>query len=204
MWVASQREWIYANHCVIKNKCAEDKNLKNNSIKLLHSSWFSNTGCFFYSGKFSWDVLGLYLGKTLSNQLHWARFHTSVPSHFWVSCMAPRLAGQHIRNKMHPWYVTLQFCCFSSKIISCTVFCSDRRCCKFHLTGLCTKGSVDDSPPRCHHTATTLPELKSIFNWLDYCRTMAPLLCFAERLLLSISVGILHVENFKCSKSKQT
>ena len=63
VWVVSQREWIYANYCVIKNKCTEDKIFKNNFIRQLNSSWFSNTlASSLYSGKFSWDILGLYFG----------------------------------------------------------------------------------------------------------------------------------------------
>lgn len=47
-------------------------------------------------------------------------------------------------------------------------------------------------------------ELRSSFNWLDYCRTMTPLLCSAEGLLPSGSVGILQEGNVTCSKRKPT
>lgn len=182
----------------------EDKIFKNNFSGQLNSSWCSNTiACFLCSAKFFWDVLGLCFGYTLSNQLYQARFHPSVRSHSRGSCEAPRLAGQHFRDKMESWYVTLQFCFFSSKDHQphCFLLPEDplnityRACAP--MAAWTTAAPPSILPPCCW-------ELRSMFNWLDYCRTMAPLLCFAEEPLPSSSVGVPQAGNFTCSKRKKT
>lgn len=94
--------------------------------------------------------------------------------------MAPRLAGQLVRNKGQLCYVTLQFCFLSSKDHQPHAFWDDRISFKYQLASLCISGGKTTP----HHMAGRHAAGNGThFNWLDYCKTMAPLLCLAEGLL---------------------
>lgn len=125
----------------------------NNSIKQLNSSRFSNIACFFYSGRFSWDVLGLYFGEKPSP------ISSTEPEFTLLSLPIPgfhaRLQGWQgnileIKCNRGRWH--FNFASSAAKIINCTVFCYDGRSCKFRLTGLYNRAAWK-TPHYCHHRA---------------------------------------------------